>query len=353
MPPHDPARTPAGRARRAAALAVLPALVAGALATTTAPASAETVTTVFRVTFSTKVTYDHKRYWGENVSDDDHLSYELTGPVGTATFEDGVLRAAAVSPITRRVVPKLSATHTNGDGTSASCSGDAATIRGMAVLRRDGSGHAWFAPLFGAEVAAQCRDSDGGTSTGTRTFAAVSGGPVQGVTSIVPNWAFAFPMTRALADREEFEVPYDLTVKSRYCPDYDLASTTSCTLRVQGEVTFIRQSRTVEPDPFDVLDADVAQRPKLDVKRRKASTTVRCGTGRCSIDIEVFGPPRRTAPMPAFKRRRVTGRAGRATTVAVPLTAAQTKAIAQGGGFAKVTIARAGKQASAVYPLGG
>jgi len=334
--------------RRAAGLA----LVAGAVL----PAAASAGTTIvndYAVSYDMEVTYEHNQYWGENVADTANVTYKLSGDLGHAIFEDDTLKAPVAAPIDVTTDTTTKTTHTNPLGTSGSCEGGKGTVRGTGNLAMTKGGQLWFAPVIGAEVTAQCSDTDGRNQTSVLRFSAIQGDPPPtGLTDAVPWFGFGFGVGESY-DRIGFRTPFAVRAKSRRCPGHDVASTTKCDLLIKGELLFVSIHRTKKKnDRVEIKGVKVTGQPKLDKARTKATTTVRCPRA-CQVDIGigVFKPPTRKAPMAPFARKRVKLERGGEKTVTVKLDAADRARIGKSGALAQVSVKVGARTQVGTYPL--
>jgi hypothetical protein len=335
--------------RRRAALAALLALAAAVALLPAATQAKTAYRTTFTVTFDLQVAYSHSQYWSGGVERNSAVSYRVTGPLGTATFVDGTLLNTVSTTFQRSTRVDAATAQIHGDGTSQSCKGGGATVAGAMAIAR-AKDQVFLAPISSLDVAMQCTDTNGTGGPGTFRVGAVANGPLPNVWTAVPYWAAPIDVEAKARDEEQFLVPYDVTVRSRYCPEWDQESTTGCTLTVKGDLTFIRTSRVEEKDGSDLLaPAEVKKKPALDRKRTKASATVRCPK-KCDIGIEVFKFPKRKAPMAPFARKRATGVKG-TRTVSAKLSASDRAAVAKDGAIAKLTVTIGGKKRTATWPL--
>jgi len=334
--------------RRAALLALL---TGAAL-----PAAASAGTTIvndYAVSYELEVTYEHNQYWGENVADTTNVTYEASGDLGHAIFEDDTLKAPVTSRIDVTTDTTTKTTHTNPLGTSGSCEGGKGTVHGLGNIAMTKSGQLWFAPVIGVDVTAQCSDTDGRNQTSVLRFSALqSDPPPTGPTDGVPWFGFGFQLGESY-DRIGFRKAFAVRAKSRRCPGHDVASTTKCDLLIKGELLFVSIHRTKKKnDRVEIKGVKITGQPKLDKARTKATTTVRCPRA-CQVDIGigVFEPPTRKAPMAPFARKRVKLQSGGERTVTVKLDATDRARIREDGALAQVGVKVGARTQVGIYPL--
>lgn len=335
---------------RAAAGALLAGVV---LLAAPAPSTAEeVVVNTFEVEYDVLVQWEHRRRYGEATTFDG-MAYQFKGALPDVTFRDLKLQRHAHALVSRRQDGSATANTENPGGTSVRCAGGPVQIDGMAALGQDpDTAKLWFGTWFGAEAATECTDSDGKTGPGAQKVTSV--GAARPAATVVPIGAAVVVPSFKTIDSAAWRAPYHRTFVGKECPGFEQGHTTRCVLDVSGTLTFTRTARRTEDDGIENLLApvEVPAPPKVQPRRKRATTTVECPR-TCDVEalIGVFGMrdgrPRITYPARRTKRLR----AGRATTLAVPMTAGALRSAGQGLAVLELRVRMGGKVRKGRFPL--
>lgn len=334
-------RAAAGAAAASAALLALPA-----------PSTAETVINTFRVDYEVLVQWEHRQVFGEATTFDG-MAYDLKGRLPDVTWKGAVLDTASHAVVKTRKEGSVTANTTNPAATSIACSGGPIQLDGMVAMGPvAGTTKVWFAPWLGARGETQCRDSDGKTGAGALGLTSV-GTAKPGSAAAPPGAAIVAP-TFGQLDRSSWQIPYHRSFGGKDCPRFTAGHTTKCILDLSGRLTFTRVARKSEADGADDLlgPVEVQKPPKAQPKRGRATTTVECPKA-CDIEalIGVFGM-KNGRPHVSYPARRTTrGKAGRATTVSVPMGSGARTAAKQGLAVMELRVRMGGKTRKGRYPL--
>jgi len=347
---------------RTAAPCLLATLVVAAAAQ---PAAGDVVVESYRTTIDLSVNYEHARASG-GASSTTAATYRWQGPGPDVVAQDGLLRGDAgddptvppapgvlVAPVAEQVrgsaAGNAAILSTAADGTSDSCRGVAGRTEGIVTVGRTLGGPA-IVPAVGFAITTTCAkggvpDLVIGPSTVTEP------GMLQpGVTPL---------LSARTVTGERVQTRFDQRAEGKRCPGYDPSDSTRCLATWSGTVTFERQRRTVEPEKADapakagrIGPARVPKAPAVAPGRRSATTTLRCSK-RCTVEamIGVFGQRKGKPHVTPVARRTRSLRAGRATTVRVPLNAKARRAVGAGTAVMRLTVRSSGARRSATYPL--
>lgn len=317
-----------------------------------APSSADTVLNTFRVDYEVLVQWEHRQRFGEATTFDG-MSYDLTGRLPDVTWRGAVLDGPSHAVVKTRKEGSVTATTTNPGGTSIDCAGGPIQLDGMVAMGPvAGTTKVWFAPWLGAQGETWCKDSDGKTGPGAQKLATI--GTATPGSGVAPVGSAVVAPTFAQLDRSSWQIPYRRGFSAKDCPRFAAASTTKCHLEVSGRLLFTRVSRKSEQDANDGLlgPVEVPKAPKAEPKRKRATATVECPKA-CDIEalIGVFGMKDGKPHVSWPSRRTTRGKAGKATTVTVPMGSGARAAAKQGLAVMELRVRMGGKTRKGRYPL--
>lgn len=341
------------------ALLLLSALAAAAPAS--AAAADKEVTARVSFDYSLDLHHTLERSFSGQANEAVDLRYHLDGHLPAATFSGEqavILHNDTTAPISAAGRATFSHRTTVSNGTVNTCSGGPLVVTGAATvaLASGGRFQAYFAPYVGGSVAGTCIDGTGAPGeidwplpTMIPPGPAVDGTPPEG-TDVTPTLA-------ELTSAERWTRRVHVLLPWRLCPGWDVA-TTSCGLEITGTVTAVVEQREISdaaPDEGLLDPATVTRPPRLDRARRGVGARVGCPR-RCTAQIEigVFGR-RRGKPYVrpyAASRRAVTIPAGGVRALRTTVPASARRAVARGGGVARLTVRIDGRRVQHDYALG-
>ncbi|MDX8153804.1 hypothetical protein SK069_19560 [Patulibacter brassicae] len=345
---------------------VAPGLLATAVVAATAvPAGAagDVLVEDYRTRIDLTVAYEHVRA-SEGSSSTTAATYRWQGAGPDVVAQDGLLRGAAgddptvppapgvlVAPVAKQVrgaaEGNAAVLSTAPDGTAESCRGVAGRVEGFVVVGRTLGGPA-LVPTVGFAITTSCaRDAVPDIVIAPSTVTE-PGMTQPGITPL---------LTARVVTGERVQTRFEQRAVGTACPGYDPASSTRCVATWTGTVTFERWRRTTEPAKAPAAGtrlgpARLRKAPAVAPGARSASTTVRCSR-RCTVEalIGVFGQRAGKPHVTPLARRTRALRAGRASTLRVPLSAKARRAVAAGTAVMRLTVRSSGARRSAVYPL--
>lgn len=348
---------PPGPRGRWSALLVGVLAAAGVWATPTqAEDDGPSTLNVFRVSYEVRTEWSHDAAY-PGVTDHDAMTFAVKGELPNVVFSGPALAEGVSARVSTAVAGSAASTSNNPEGTSVDCSGDRVQVEGLAAL---GGGNVgpnkrgfFFAPWIVGRGTGSCKDSDG--RTGPFSLSLDLPGEVTTDVRATPPGAVAFAPTFKQLDSGRWSEEFRRTYTGKACPGFDAAASTACTATVSGRLTLDRVKRDVsQDDDDDLLAPDTkVRKPKLDPKRRKATTTVRCPKA-CTVEPGIGVFRRRKDGTPWVDERPQRPRrlkAKQEATVTVPLTAGDRAAAKQGLAVMTLGLRMAGKHYSATYPL--
>lgn len=303
------------------------------------------VTNVFRAEFALTTIWQHHQAI-PGMTAEDSLRYTTSGTIPNVEFVDGMLQRHRSGKVAATVEGTVKMNVDKPEGTSSTCTGNTVDVSGYAGVGRAKGGF-WFAPWISGTGRGDCTDTEGGT--GPFELPITPPFEAKADATATPPGAFEFPVRAADIDTDRWVQKFRLEYQGKECPRYD-PTTTSCTIVTTGTVTLVRTSRKEEEDDNDLLAP--VEKPKLNKKKTKATTTVEC---RRSCDIEaligVFGGTKKHPRVTPISRKTARLKANRETTISLPVNAKARAASQRGTLVMQLKVKGGSKRDIQVHPL--